>query len=638
MLQCLSLLERCNSVLHLSQVHALAAKTGTDACTFFTGKILLLAAVTLANGLDYARHILEDFTSPDAFMFNTVIRGFAESAQPLLSFLSYAQMKRRALSPDSFSFAFLLKAAANSGSLYAGAQLHSHVTHHGLDDHLYVATTMVSMYAECGCFSSAKNAFEELPHPNVVAWNAVVTAYFRSGDAHGAGNVFAQMPVRNITSWNLMLAGNIKAAEFGEAQRLFMEMERKDQVSWNTMIVGFSTHGHFEDAFIFFRGLMSEGIMPNEVSLTGVLPACAQMGAFESGKILHGLIQKTGMTCVLPVANALLDMYARCGNIEMARRVFCCDMVKKKNIVSWTSMISALAMQGHGEEALKLFHEMVMVGIEPDWIVFVSALYACSHSGLVEEGLELFRRMTDEYGIHPSVEHYGCMVDLYGRAGLLEKAYEFVLEMPIKPNSVIWRTLLGACSIHGNVELAEDVKMRLAELEPDDSGDHVLLSNAYAKAGKWSDVVDVRKSMSERSLRKDPGWSSVEVNKVIFRFVACEKLSSVREEASKKLEEIMLRLRMEGYMPQIANVLHDIEEEEKEDAVVRHSEKLAVAFGIARTGQGETIRIAKNLRICRDCHQVMKLISKVFEREILLRDRSRFHCFRDGSCLCGDFW
>ncbi|KAK8924110.1 Pentatricopeptide repeat-containing protein [Platanthera zijinensis] len=212
-------------------------------------------------------------------------------------------------------------------------------------------------------------------------------------------------------------------------------------------------------------------------------------------------------------------------------------------------MISALAMQGHGEEALMLFHEMVMVGIEPDWIVFDSALYACSHSGLVEEGLELFQRMTDEYDIHLSVEHYGCMVDLYGRAGLLEKAYEFVLEMPIKRNSVIWRTLLGACSINCNVELAEDVKMQLAELEPDYSGDHVLLSNAYAKAGKWSDVVDVRKSMSERSLSKDPGWSSVEVNKVIFRFVACEKLSSAREEASKKLEEIILRLRMEGYMP-----------------------------------------------------------------------------------------
>lgn len=213
-----------------------------------------------------------------------------------------------------------------------------------------------------------------------------------------------------------------------------------------------------------------------------------------------------------------------------------------------------------------------------------------------------------------------------------------MIQMPIEPNSIIWRTLLGACSIHGNVKLAEDVKLRLAELEPNDSGDYVLLSNAYAKAGKWNAVIDVRKSMSERRMRKDPGWSSVEVSKVIYRFVASDILSSVREEALKKLEEIMLRLRVEGYMPQVANVLHDIEEEEKENAIVRHSEKLAVAFGIARTCEEEIIRIVKNLRVCRDCHDMMKLISKVFRREILLRDRSRFHCFREGSCSCRDFW
>ncbi|XP_020577409.1 pentatricopeptide repeat-containing protein At1g74630 [Phalaenopsis equestris] len=636
-LQCLYLLEQCKSVLHLKQAHAFASKTGADSGILFTGKFLLLAAVTLSDGLEYALHFLAQFPIPDTFMFNTVIRGLAESPQPYHSFITYADMMRHSLAPDSFSFAFLLKAAANSRSLFAGTQLHSHSIHYGLDAHLYVATTMVSLYAECGCIVSAEKVFGELSHPNAVAWNAMATAYFRSGDVAGAGRVFEQMPVRNLTSWNLMLAGYMKVGELGEARMLFGEMDRKDQVSWSTMIVGFASHGYFQEAFGLFRDLMRDGIMPNEVSLTGVLSACAQTGAFESGKILHGLIEKTGMNFIMAVSNALLDMYARCGKIDMSKQVFYCEM-EQKNVVSWTSMIAALAMQGHGEEAVELFHKMTKSRIKPDWITFVAVLYACSHSGLVEQGFELFQRMGDEYGVLPSVEHYGCIVDLYGRAGMLEKAYEFAKHMPIKPNSIIWRTLLGACSIHGNVRLAEDVKMRLEELEPNDSSDYVLLSNVYAKAAKWNDVIDVRKSMSEKSMGKDPGWSAVEVNKVIYSFVASDVRSNVCQEALMKLEEIMSRVRMEGYLPQVANVLHDIEEEEKENAIVRHSEKLAVAFGIARMGEEEVIRIVKNLRVCRDCHDVMKLISKAFKREILLRDRNRFHCFREGLCSCRDFW
>ncbi|PKA45694.1 Pentatricopeptide repeat-containing protein [Apostasia shenzhenica] len=640
-LQCVSLLKRCKYLVHLKQVHALAAKIGTDADSLFAGKVILLASVTVVDAIEYACRLLATFPSPDAFMFNTIIRGLAESDQPNRSLLTYAQMKGRSLSPDSFSFAFLLKAAANFKSLSAGIQLHSHAIHHGLDAHLFVGTTMVSMYAECGCIASAEKAFDQLPQPNVVAWNAMVTAYFCCGEAPNARKVFAQMPLRNLTSWNLMLAGYTKMGELGEARMLFSEMELKDQVSWSTMIAGFASHGHFEEALGFFRKLiMTQGILwwSNEVSLTAVLSACAQRGAFESGKILHGLIQKTGLNSIVAVGNALLDMYARCGHIAMAQRVFSREMCNK-NIVSWTSMIAALAMQGRGEESLVFFNEMVESGIRPDWISLVAVLYACSHSGLVQQGCELFQRMENDYGVQPSVEHYGCVVDLYGRAGLLEKAYDFVTQMPMKPNAIIWRTLLGACSIHGNVELAEGVRMKLAELEPNDSSDCVLLSNVYAMARKWSNVAEVRNSMNEKSMRKDPGWSSVEVNKVVYSFVASDKLSSVREEAIEKLEEIMLKLRMEGYKPQVSNVLHDIEEEEKEDAIVRHSEKLAVAFSIGRMRvEDQVITIVKNLRVCRDCHEVMKLISKAYNRIILLRDRSRFHNFKEGSCSCRDYW
>ncbi|CAL0330628.1 unnamed protein product [Lupinus luteus] len=446
------------------------------------------------------------------------------------------------------------------------------------------------------------------------------------------------MPIRNLTSWNLLLAGYGKAGKLELARQVFYEMPMKDDVSWSTMIVCFAHNGSFDEAFGFFKELLCVGIRPNEVSLTGVLSACAQAGAFEFGKILHCFIEKSGFLYIASVNNALIDTYSKCGNAAMARLVFQ-NMPVTRSIVSWTSMIAGLAMHGHGEEAIQLFHEMEEAGVRPDGITFISLLYACSHSGMVEQGCAYFSKMKNMYGIEPAIEHYGCMVDLYGRAAKLQKAYEFVCQMPASPNAIIWRTLLGACSIHGNIELAELVKARLAEMDPNNSGDHVLLSNVYATAGKWKDVVSIRRTMTEQSMKKTPGWSMIEIDKVMYGFVAGEKPNEVTEEAHNKLREIMLRLRVEvGYAPQVRSVLHDIEEEEKEDSVSKHSEKLAAAFGIAKLPKGRIMRIVKNLRVCGDCHTVMKLISKVYQVEIIVRDRSRFHSFKDGFCSCRDYW
>lgn len=572
-------------------------------------------------------------------MFNTLIRGLAGSDTPQNSFVTFIEMRRQLTAPlDSFSFAILLKAAANYRCLESGIQLHCQAIVHGLDTHLFVGTTLISMYAECGFLAFAKKMFEEMIEPNVVAWNAVVTACFRCGDVKGADAMFNGMPFRNSTSWNVMVAGYTKAGELGLARRLFLEMPVKDAVSWSTMIVGFARNGFFDEAFGFFRKLLQVGMRPNEVSLTGVLSACADAGAIEFGKILHGFIEKSGFLWIISVNNALLDTYFKCGNVDMARLVFE-RMPEKKCIVSWTSMIAGLAMHGYGEEAILLFREMEESGIPPDGITYISILYACSHAGLIEKGYEYFYKMKDIYNIVPAIEHYGCMVDLYGRAGQLDKAYQFIIHMPILPTAIIWRTLLGACSIHGNVELAEHVKERLAELDPNNSGDQVLLSNIYAVAGKWKDVVAMRRSMNDQKITKTPGWSMIEVNKMMYTFVAGEVRNSITDEAYEKLKEIILKLRVEGgYVPEVGSVLHDIEVEEKEDSVSRHSEKLAVAFGMTRLCKGSIIRIVKNLRVCRDCHTVMKLISKVYGLEIVLRDRSRFHSFKTGSCSCRDYW
>ncbi|KAG5599306.1 hypothetical protein H5410_030676 [Solanum commersonii] len=427
------------------------------------------------------------------------------------------------------------------------------------------------MYAECGFVEFAWKVFVQIPQPNVVAWNLVLIAYFRGSDVSGADKVFGLLSFRNLTTWNVMLAGYTKAGGLERAEGLFLQMPSRDDVSWSTMIVEFSHNGCFDEVLGVFRELIGSRSKPNEVSLTVALSACAQAGAFKFGM---------------------------CGNVLMARLVFE-RMLGKKTIASWTSMFAGLAMQGYGEEVIKYFHEMEESGTRPDGVTFISVLYdACSHAGLVEQGHELFSKMTETYDIEPTIEHYGCMVDLYGRAGQLRKACNFVVQMPVPPNAVIWRTLLGACCFFGDIEMAEQVNKRLSDLDPDNCGDHVLLSSIYAFAGKWKDVAMVRRSMAEKNMKKIPGWSMIEIDKVMYSFVAGDKRNEITEEAYNKLSEIMLKLKVKGgYIPEVGSVLHDIEEEEKEDTMSKHSEKLAVAFGMARLCKGSTIRIVKNLRV-----------------------------------------
>ncbi|XP_050375969.1 pentatricopeptide repeat-containing protein At1g74630 [Argentina anserina] len=635
-----SLLTKCDTLNSVKHLHAFVHKAGLDTEPLLIGKLLLHCAVTIPHAaLDYARGVLLHFPNPDAFMYNTLIRGLADSRDPRSALLLLREMRRGSdASPDSFTFAFALKAAANCRSLRGGMQLHCQALVRQFRSHLFVGTTLVSMYGECGRVGYARKVFDEMPEPNVVAWNAVLTACFRCGDVEGAEEVFGSMPLRDLTSWNIVLAGYVKAGELQLAREAFWRMPVRDDVSWSTMIVAFAQSGCFDEAFGFFRELQRKGVGANEASLTGVLSACAQAGAVEFGRILHGLVEKGGFLSMISVNNALLDMYSKSGNVEMARLVFE-RMPERKSVVSWTSMIAALAMHGYGKEAIQVFRKMEASGVRPDGITFISVLYACSHAGLVNEGCDYFSKMKEKCGIEPTIEHYGCMVDLYGRAGELQKAYDFVCQLPISPNAIIWRTLLGACSIHGNVELAEHVKEMLCKLDPENSGDHVLLSNVYAGAGKWRDVAAVRRSMSDRYIKKSPGWSVIEVDRVMYSFVAGDITNKITEEAYEKLREIMLNLRFAGgYLPEVGSVLHDIETEDKEDSVFMHSEKLAVAFGLARLPEGRMIRIVKNLRVCRDCHTVMKLISKLYRSEIVVRDRSRFHSFKDGSCSCNDYW
>lgn len=503
-----------------------------------------------------------------------MIRGYAESENPRLAIELYRQMHVSSIEPDTHTYPFLLKAVAKLTAIREGENIHSISIRNGFESLVFVQNSLVHMYAACGHAESAHKMFD------------------------------------------LMLD--------------------RDLVAWNSVINGFALNGMPNEALTLFREMGLGGVLPDGFTMVSLLSACAELGALALGRRAHVYILKIGLSANMHVNNALLDLYAKCGSIREAQKVF--DEMEGKNVVSWTSLIVGLAVNGFGKEALQLFKELEREGLVPSEITFVGVLYACSHCGMVDEGFNYFKRMKDEYGIVPRIEHYGCMVDLLGRSGKVKEAYEYIQNMPLQPNSVVWRTLLGACTIHGHLALGEVARAQLLQLEPGHSGDYVLLSNLYAAERHWSDVQKVRRIMLTDGVRKTPGYSLVELGNCVYEFTMGDISHPQSKDIYSMLAEITKLLKLEGYVPHTTNVLADIEEEEKENALSYHSEKIAIAFMLINTIPGTPIRVVKNLRACADCHLAIKLISKVFKREIVVRDRSRFHHFRDGSCSCGDYW
>ncbi|XP_031505054.1 pentatricopeptide repeat-containing protein At4g21065 [Nymphaea colorata] len=419
------------------------------------------------------------------------------------------------------------------------------------------------------------------------------------------------------------------------AYQLFGEMPTRNLVSWNSVVNGFAQNGRPNEALTLFRQMEMEGMKPDGFTVVSILSACAELGSLALGRRIHVYLLKVGLSENLHVGNALVDLYGKCGNIRDAYQVFV--EMPERNVVSWTTMIVSLAVHGFAEEAISLFDDFESERLTPTDITFVGVLCACSHAGLVAEGFGYFEKMK-QYKIVPKIEHYGCMVDLLGRAGLVRRAHDFIVEMPVEPNAIVWRTLLGACAIHGQLELGEFARARLLQLEPRHSGDFVLLSNIYANEGRWFDVQRIRSKMLREGVKKSPGHSIVELRNSIHEFIMGDRSHPQTKEIYEMLDEIGKRLELEGYVPQTSNVLADIDVEEKANALAYHSERIAIAFMLINTVAGSTIRVVKNLRVCVDCHTATKLIAKIFDREIVVRDRSRFHHFRDGFCSCKDFW
>lgn len=310
----------------------------------------------------------------------------------------------------------------------------------------------------------------------------------------------------------------------------------------------------------------------------------------------------------------------------------------RKDVVSWTSIIVGTAQHGQAEEALALYDGMVLAGIKPNEVTFVGLIHACSHAGLVSKGRALFRSMVEDYGIAPSLQHYTCLLDLLSRSGHLEEAENLIRTMPVNPDEPTWAALLSACKRHGNTQMAVTIADHLLDLKPEDPSSYILLSNVYAGAGMWENVSKVRKLMMDMEVKKEPGYSCIDLGKESHVFHAGETSHPMKDEIIGLMRELDAEMRKRGYAPDTSSVLHDMDQQEKERQLFWHSERLAVAYGLLKAVPGTIIRIVKNLRVCGDCHTVLKLISSITNREIYVRDAKRYHHFKDGNCSCNDFW
>ncbi|XP_020090390.1 pentatricopeptide repeat-containing protein At5g44230, partial [Ananas comosus] len=541
--------------------------------------------------------------------FTSLIRACCSSPDLLLPSLRlFSLMRRRRLPPLPFTFSALLKSAAAARSLPAGALLHSLALSLGaFPSHLFVANSLLAMYVACSDLRSARRVFDEMPLRDLISWTSLVVAYARSGDMESAAALFASSPAKDVVAWTALVTGYAHNAMPGEAL----------------------------DAFVRMR---DAGVTIDEVALVGAVSACAQLGAVSRARWVWDIAEANGFGTNVVVGSALVDMYAKCGLIDDARQVF--DEMPERNVYTYSSMIAGLASHGRAYEAIALFREMVgATNVAPNRVTLIGVLTACSHAGMVEEGRFFFAQMKDKYRIPRSADHYACMVDLLGRAGLVEEALELVKSMPIKPHGGVWGALLGACRIHNKPEIAKTAADRLFKLEPECIGSYILLSNIYASAGMWDEVSKVRKLMRGRGLKKNPAASWVEgIDGLVHEFFAGDASHPRSREIKKLLEELMGRLKLVGYMPILSSVVYDVSDGEKERLLKGHSEKLALAFALLTKRNGDVIRITKNLRICEDCHLVMSLVSKVEKVEIVVRDNMRFHRFRNGECSCAGFW
>ncbi|TKY61950.1 putative pentatricopeptide repeat-containing protein [Spatholobus suberectus] len=529
-----TLLKACKSGEHLQQVHACIIHRGLEQDHF-----LISLFISRAHSLSYSSSVFHRVLTPSTFLWNALIKSHCHKSLFSHTLSAFARMKAQGALPDTYTYPVVIKACSSMCKALEGKSLHGSAFRCGVEHDLYVGTSLIDMYGKCGEIGDARKVFDGMPKRNVVSWTAMVAGYAAAGDVVEAKKLFDEMPQRNVASWNAMMQGFVKVGDFSGARGVFDAMPeknvvsfttmidgyakagdmvasrflferapQKDVVAWSALIAGYVQNGQPNQALRVFLEMESVNVTPDEFILVSLMSASSQFGHLELAQWVDSYVSKSGIDLQQDhVIAALLDMNAKCGNMERALKLF--EEKPKRDLVLYCSMIQGLSIHGHGEEAVNLFDRMLMEGITPDEVAFTVILTACSHAGLVDEGRKYFQSMKQKYCISPSPDHYACMVDLLSRSGHIRDAYELIQLMPGEPHAGAWGALLGACKLYGDSELGEIVANRLFELEPRNAANYVLLSDIHAAAERWIDVSLVRSKMRERRVWKIPGCSKI---------------------------------------------------------------------------------------------------------------------------------
>ncbi|XP_057976215.1 pentatricopeptide repeat-containing protein At1g11290, chloroplastic [Malania oleifera] len=654
------------------EIHAQLISNGFSPDVFaMTGVVNMYAK---SRQIDEAHKMFDRMPERDLVSWNTIIAGYAQNGLAKMALNLLIRLQEEGLRPDSITIVSILPAVANMGSLIIGKSIHCYVIRAGFESLVNISTALVDMYAKSGSVATARLIFDGIPRRTVVSWNSMIDGYVQSGDSEEALSLFQKMLKEGVEPTNVTIMEALQACadlvdlaqgiyihklldklklqsdvsvmnslismyskckKVDIAAKLFGNLQGKTVVSWNAMILGYAQNGCANEALNYFCMMQSQNIEADSFTMVSVIAALAELSVLRQAKWIHGLVIRTYYDKNVYVMTALIDMYAKCGAVQTARKLF--DMMAERHVITWNAMIDGYGTHGLGEAAVELFSEMQKQAIKPNNITFVCILSACSHSGLVEEGKHYFTSMKEDYALEPTLDHYGVMVDLLGRAGRINEAWDFIQRMPIKPGLSIYGAMLGACKIHKNIELGEKAANKLFDLDPDEGGYHVLLANIYAMASMWDKVAKVRSMMEKKGLQKTPGCSLVQLRNEIHTFYSGGTGHPQSKQIYSLLDTLGDEIKAAGYVPD-TNSIHDVEDDVKELLLNSHSEKLAIAFGLLNTSPGTTIHIRKNLRVCGDCHNATKYISLVTGREIIVRDMRRFHHFKHGTCSCGDYW
>ncbi|KAL5558786.1 hypothetical protein UlMin_034997 [Ulmus minor] len=664
------------------QAHAALVKMGLGSDLILNNYLIDMYGKCGRTGL--ACNVLDKMPERNVVSWTALMSSFLQKGNAKRPLSLFSEMRASGVEPNEFTFSTNLKASGILGIAENGMQIHGLCVISGFEWVVVVANSIIDMYAKCGRITEATKMFNLMPVRNLISWNAMISGYTFEGNGGRALLLFREMQEQGEVPDEFTFASTLKACSglgaigqgsqihaslitrafpcqvqttitgalvdmyvkcglLVDARRVFDQIKQKNIICWSSLILGYAQEGNLTEALDLFRQLRRS--LPRQVDgflLSSLMGVFADFVLIEQGKQIHALTVKIPSGLDISVANSILDMYLKCGCADEAERLF--NEIPAKNVVSWTVMITGYGKHGLGREAIHLFDRMQSDSIEPDGVAYLAVLSACSHSGLTEEGQEFFLRLSNHRRVKPNVEHYACVVDLLGRAGRVKEAKNVIDNMPLEPNAGIWQTLLGACRVHGDVEIAREVGEILMRLDGDNPVNLVMLSNIFADAGHWKECEKLRRLVKMKGLKKEAGRSWVEIDKKVHFFFNGDDSHPLTEKIQEVLMKMEKRMKAEmGYVPGLKFVLHDVEDESKEESLRVHSEKLAIGLALVCGGLEEkkkkkTIRIFKNLRVCGDCHSFIKGLSKILNLVFLVRDANRFHKFEGGLCSCGDYW